>query len=64
LAYIKSLSPRWVEEKDYQQPAVEIASPPLPDEAMVEAGKGIYTKMQCAKCHGQPVKAMARPLMS
>ena len=52
LAYIKSLSPRWVEEKDYQQPAVEIGHPPLPDEAMLEAGKGVYAKMQCAKCHG------------
>ena len=52
LAYIKSLSPRWVEEKDYQQPAVEIGHPPLPDGAMLEAGKGVYAKMQCAKCHG------------
>jgi cytochrome c oxidase cbb3-type subunit 2 len=52
LAYIKSLAPRWVEEKDYQQPAVEIGHPPLPDGAMLEAGKGVYAKMQCAKCHG------------
>ena len=52
LAYIKSLSKRWVEEKDYQQPAVEVGEPPLPDAAALVAGKEVYAKMQCAKCHG------------
>ncbi len=52
VAYIKSLSKRWVEEKDYQQPAVEVGEPPLPDEAALVAGKEVYVKMQCAKCHG------------
>ena len=52
LAYIKSLSKRWDEEKDYQQPPIEVAEPPLPDEAAVVAGKEVYARMQCAKCHG------------
>ncbi|HEY6512040.1 MAG TPA: cytochrome c [Burkholderiaceae bacterium] len=52
LAYIKSLSTRWQEEKEFQQPAIEVAEPPLPDSATVAAGKEVYAKMQCAKCHG------------
>ncbi len=52
VAYIKSLSTRWKEEKDFQQPAIEVGAPPLPDLAAVTAGKEVYAKMQCAKCHG------------
>jgi mono/diheme cytochrome c family protein len=53
LAYIKSLSKRWVEEKDYQEPAVEVGEPPLPEASSVEAGKQVYADMKCAKCHGE-----------
>jgi mono/diheme cytochrome c family protein len=52
IAYIKTLSKRWQEEKDFQEPAVEVGQPPLPDAATLVAGKEVYAKMQCAKCHG------------
>ena len=52
VAYIKSLSTRWAEEKDYQEPAINVGEPPLPTEAMVVAGKQVYADMKCAKCHG------------
>lgn len=53
VAYIKSLSTRWEEEKDYQEPPIEVGEPPVPDEEMVAAGKEVYAQMQCAKCHGE-----------
>jgi cytochrome c oxidase cbb3-type subunit 2 len=52
VAYIKSLSNRWQEEKDYQQPPIEVGNPPLPDLAALTAGKQVYATMQCEKCHG------------
>jgi cytochrome c oxidase cbb3-type subunit 2 len=53
VAYIKTLSPRWQEEKDYQEPPVEVGEPPIPDEASIQAGKLAYAEMKCAKCHGE-----------
>lgn len=52
LAYIKSLSKRWEEEKDYQQKPIEVGEVPLPDAAALVAGKEVYARMQCEKCHG------------
>jgi cytochrome c oxidase cbb3-type subunit 2 len=52
IAYVKTLSKRWQEEKDFQEPPVAVGEPPLPDAAAVAAGKEVYAKMQCAKCHG------------
>ena len=52
VAYIKTLSPRWEEEAEWQEDPITIAEPPLPDEAMLVAGKGVYERMQCAECHG------------
>ena len=52
IAYIKTLSPRWEEEAEWQEDPITIAEPPLPDEAMLVAGKGVYERMQCAECHG------------
>ena len=52
VAYIKTLSPRWEEEADWQEDPIAIAEPPLPDAAMLVAGKGVYERMQCAECHG------------
>ena len=52
IAYVKSLSKRWQEEKDFQEPAVEVGQPSVPDSAALAAGKEVYAKMQCAKCHG------------
>jgi cytochrome c oxidase cbb3-type subunit 2 len=53
VAYIKTLSTRWAEEKDYQEPPVEVGEPPIPDEASIAAGKLVYAEMKCAKCHGE-----------
>jgi cytochrome c oxidase cbb3-type subunit 2 len=53
VAYIKTLSTRWEEEKDYQEPAVEVGEPPIPDEAAIRIGKLVYAEMKCAKCHGE-----------
>lgn len=52
VAYIKTLSPRWEDEAEYQEDPVSIAEPPLPDHAMLTAGKDVYARMQCAECHG------------
>jgi len=53
VAYIKSFSERWEEEKDDQEPAISIAQPPIPDEQMLIAGREVYKQMKCAKCHGE-----------
>jgi cytochrome c oxidase cbb3-type subunit 2 len=52
VAYIKSLSKRWQEEKDFQEPAIQVGEPTVPDMAAINAGKQVYAEMQCAKCHG------------
>ena len=52
IAYIKTLSPRWEEEAEWQEDPITVAEPPLPDPAMLVAGKGVYERMQCAECHG------------
>ena len=52
IAYIKTLSPRWEEEAEWQEDPITVAEPPLPDEAMIAAGKDVYKRMQCAECHG------------
>ncbi len=53
VAYIKTLSTRWEEEKDYQEPPFEIGEAPVPDAEMIVAGKDVYKLMKCAKCHGE-----------
>jgi len=53
VAYIKTFSETWVEDADDQEPAVQVDAPPLPDEAMLTAGKATYKEMKCAKCHGK-----------
>jgi cytochrome c oxidase cbb3-type subunit 2 len=52
VAYIKTLSERWEEEKDYQEDPVEIGEAPVPTGGMLRAGKDVYKEMKCAKCHG------------
>ena len=52
VAYIKTLSPRWEDEADFQEAPITIAEPPLPDPPMLVAGKDVYARMQCAECHG------------
>lgn len=52
VAYIKSFSDRWEEERDYQEPPIEIGEVPPPTAQRVQAGKAVYRQMKCAKCHG------------
>ena len=52
IAYIKTISNRWVDDKDYQEPPIKISRAPLPTRSMIVAGKAVYIKMKCAKCHG------------
>jgi cytochrome c oxidase cbb3-type subunit 2 len=53
IAYVKSLSKRWQEEKDFQEKPVEVGEPSVPDAAVLDEGKKVYAQMQCAKCHGE-----------
>lgn len=53
IAYLKTFSVYWEEEKEWQEPAIQIARPPLPSKQMVQAGKKVYGLMQCATCHGE-----------
>jgi cytochrome c oxidase cbb3-type subunit 2 len=50
VAYIKSLSERWKEQPPDEP--IAIGKPPLPDAQALVAGKEVYRRMQCAKCHG------------
>lgn len=56
IAYIKTFSTLWEEEAEYQEDPIVIGEPPIPDAAMVAAGKEVYAKMKCAKCHGETGK--------
>ena len=56
IAYIKTLSPVWVEEAEYQDDPIEVGEPPMPTVEMVAAGKDVYLEMKCAKCHGEKGK--------
>ena len=51
LAFVKSLSPRFHQEK----PAAPVPIPPEPPETPegVARGKQLYKKIECWKCHGQ-----------
>jgi mono/diheme cytochrome c family protein len=51
LAYIKSFSPRFHEEK--LEPALQIPSEPLDNAESVARGNQIYQRMECFKCHGK-----------
>lgn len=51
VAYLKSLSKRWTEEPP--RAPIQIGEPPLPDAQMLVAGKTVYGRMKCARCHGE-----------
>ena len=53
IAYIKSFTNLWEEEAEYQEPPIEIGESPIPDASMIAAGKQVYKRMKCAKCHGE-----------
>ena len=50
IAYIKSFSPRFKEEKPQQ--ALSIPAEPAATQESITHGKDIFRKMECSKCHG------------
>ena len=50
IAYIKTFSPRWKEEKP--EPAIVIGEPPAPTPDLFARGKVLYAQAKCAQCHG------------
>jgi cytochrome c oxidase cbb3-type subunit 2 len=50
IAYIKTFSPRWRDEKP--EPPIVIGEPPAPTPALLARGKALYTQAKCAQCHG------------
>jgi len=53
VAYLKTLSPAFVEDADDQEDSIVVGEPPMPTEEIVLAGKDVYLEMKCAKCHGE-----------
>jgi len=51
IAYIKTFSPRWKEEKP--EPPIVIGEPPAPGPELLERGKQLYAKAKCFQCHGE-----------
>jgi cytochrome c oxidase cbb3-type subunit 2 len=51
LAYVKSFSPRFREEKP--EPVVPIPPEPPATQESIQRGHDVYKKMECAKCHGE-----------
>jgi cytochrome c oxidase cbb3-type subunit I/II len=50
IAYIKTFSSRWKEEKP--EPPIVIGEPPAPTPELLARGKELYTKAKCFQCHG------------
>jgi cytochrome c oxidase cbb3-type subunit I/II len=50
IAYIKTFSPRWKEEKP--EPPILIGDPPTPTPELLATGKALYTQAKCFQCHG------------
>jgi cytochrome c oxidase cbb3-type subunit 2 len=54
IAFIKTLSPRWKEEKP--EPPIVIGDPPPATAALLARGKDLYVKAKCWECHGDSGK--------
>ncbi len=50
IAFIKTLSSRWKEEKP--EPPIVIGEPPKPTPELLARGKELYAKAKCFQCHG------------
>src|SRR3989441_811377 len=50
ITYIKTLSPRWKEEKP--EPPVVLPPPPPATPELLARGKELYVKAKCWECHG------------
>lgn len=53
IAYLKTRSQRWEEEKEDQEDPIQVGEPPIPTNEILMAGKQVYEQMKCAKCHGK-----------
>ena len=54
IAYVKTFSPRWKEEKP--EPAIVIDEPPAPTRELLSRGKQLYQQAKCFQCHGDDGK--------
>src|SRR5712692_1477433 len=50
IAYLKTLSPRWKDDKP--EPPVVIGEPPKPTPELLARGKALYARAKCGECHG------------
>jgi cytochrome c oxidase cbb3-type subunit 2 len=50
IAYVKTLSPRWKDDKP--EPAVAIGDPPKATPELLARGKALYAQAKCSQCHG------------
>ena len=51
IAYLKTFSSRWKEEKP--EPPIFIGDPPAPTPALLARGKELYAQAKCFQCHGE-----------
>src|SRR5262249_38844226 len=51
IAYIKTFSTRWKDEKP--EPAIAIGKPPKPTPELLARGKALYAQAKCFQCHGE-----------
>jgi cytochrome c oxidase cbb3-type subunit 2 len=51
IAYVKTFSSRWKEEKP--EPPVAIGDPPTPTPELLARGGALYAQAKCAQCHGE-----------
>jgi cytochrome c oxidase cbb3-type subunit I/II len=51
IAFIKTFSPRWKEEKP--EAPITIGEPPAPTPELLARGKTLYAQAKCFQCHGE-----------
>jgi cytochrome c oxidase cbb3-type subunit 2 len=51
IAYVKTFSDRWKEEKP--EPPIVIGDPPKPTPELLARGKELYIQAKCFQCHGE-----------
>jgi cytochrome c oxidase cbb3-type subunit I/II len=51
IAYLKTFSPRWKEERP--EPPIVVGEPPPPTPALLARGKALYAQAKCAQCHAE-----------
>ncbi len=50
IAYLKTLSPRWKDEKP--EPPIVVGDPPGPTRELLARGRTLYAQAKCGECHG------------